>query len=70
MSQSTTAAETGALLYTIEEAADLLAISRWSVYALADDGRLPSVYQGRRRYIAADGLRAYVASLSSTPLEG
>ena len=41
----------------------MLNVTPWLVYKLADDGALASVYQGRRRYIKADSLDAYVASL-------
>ena len=54
-------------MYTIREAAELLRLTTWSVYKLCDDGSLEAVYQGRRRYVTADGLAAYVASLPNTP---
>jgi excisionase family DNA binding protein len=53
----------GRQLYSIKEAAYVLNVTPWLVYKLADDGVLASVYQGRRRYIKADSLDAYVASL-------
>jgi excisionase family DNA binding protein len=54
-------------LYKIKDAAELLSISTWKVYKLADEGRLESVYQDSGRFITAAGLDAYVDSLSSTP---
>lgn len=58
---------TSPLLYSISEAADLLSVSRYTIYDLLDSGTLDGVYQGRRRYVTAVGLRQYVAGLSSTP---
>ena len=55
------------LHYTIAEAADMLRLSRWSVYALCDSGELESHYIGRRRYVKAASLAAFVAGLPNTP---
>jgi excisionase family DNA binding protein len=58
---------TGPLLLSIEKAAEALSLSKWMVYRLADSGDLESVYQGRRRYIVAASLAAYVEGLPTTP---
>ena len=55
------------LLYTPEEAALALGISRSTVYVLLSDGQLASVRLGTRRRIEADELRRFVASLDSAP---
>lgn len=57
----------GPLLVPIKDAAQRLSLSPWSVYKLADEGRLTAVYQGRRRYVTAESMREYVAGLSNTP---
>lgn len=57
------------LHYTIAEAADMLRLSRWSVYALCDSGELASHYIGRRRYVKAASLQEYVENLPTTPNE-
>lgn len=54
------------LLYTPEEAALALGISRSTLYLLLSDGRLPSVRLGTRRRIEAEALRRFVASLETT----
>ena len=53
----------GQLLCTIKQAAERLAVTPWSVYKLADDQRIKTVYQGRRRYVVVDSLREYVETL-------
>jgi excisionase family DNA binding protein len=57
------------LVYTIPEAAKLLHISENYAYALARDGRLPSVLIGRRRLIPHQQLDEWVQSLTNTPME-
>jgi len=42
------------------ETAEVLGVSRPSVYLLLADGRLPSVYCGARRLIAVAAVRAYL----------
>ena len=51
------------LLYTVEEAAEMLNVSRWTVFRLIKECRLVSVkvYSGRR--IPAQALADYVAAL-------
>lgn len=62
---STAAAPSGKLLYSIKEAADALALSAQTVYDLCDAEKIPTVRQGRRRYITATALHEYVANLPS-----
>ena len=51
------------LLYTIAEAAQLLALSRAHLYRLIERGELASVLSGRARRVSRAALAAYVASL-------
>jgi excisionase family DNA binding protein len=53
------------LLYTVEEAALLLSLSRTSVFQLISDHRLAAVKIGGRRRIAHRALDDFVAELSS-----
>lgn len=50
-------------LMTVQEVADELAISRWSVYRLIWDGRVQSVQLGRCRRIVRQSLDDYLAEL-------
>lgn len=54
------------ILYTLQEAADLLRISRTKLYELLDARELESVHIGRSRKIPADALRTYVDGLRTT----
>jgi hypothetical protein len=36
-------------------------LSEWVVYRLCRDGKLPHVRVGRRRYLTADGIAAFLA---------
>lgn len=54
------------LLYTPEEAAQALGISRSSLYLLLGDGSLESVRLGSRRRIRVSALKRFVASLNTT----
>ncbi|WP_372733574.1 helix-turn-helix domain-containing protein [Nocardioides sp.] len=54
------------LLHDLDEAADLLSISRRVVDRLVRDGDLDSVKLGRRRLIPHDALQAYVEKLVAT----
>lgn len=51
------------LLYRVEEAAELLSLSRSVVYDLLRTRRLRSVHQGRARLIPATALAEYIAQL-------
>ena len=58
-----TTQEAGRLLYRVDDAAQLLSISRSVVYELLRSGRLRSVHVGRTRLIPLDALAEYVAQL-------
>jgi excisionase family DNA binding protein len=51
------------LLHDLDEAADLLSISRRVVDRLVRDGELDSVKLGRRRLVPHEALESYVARL-------
>lgn len=53
------------LLYTAEEAAEVLSIGRTRVFALMASGDLPSVKVGKSRRITAESLEQYVARLAA-----
>lgn len=52
-------------LLRVEEAADVLAISRTKVYELMASGELESVHIGRSRRVPVDAVRDFVARLRS-----
>ena len=54
---------TGALLYTVVDAARMLNLSRSVIFDQLRTGRLGSVKQGRRRLIPAIAMREYVELL-------
>ena len=54
------------LLYTPEEAAELLNVGRTAVFDLIKSGQLASVKIGRRRRISAAALDDFVAAISIT----
>lgn len=60
---TTTTPETARLVYTIDEAAAALRISRTKLYELLADSQIESVHIGRSRKIPADALHAYLARL-------
>jgi excisionase family DNA binding protein len=51
-------------MLTVEQAADRLAVSRTTMFALIRDEVVPSVLVGRYRRIPADDLAIYIESLS------
>lgn len=54
-------------LYSIEEARALLVgIARNTIYELLRTAALPSVVIGRRRFVSADSISAFVAAASTT----
>ncbi|WP_239340636.1 helix-turn-helix domain-containing protein [Frankia sp. CiP3] len=59
-----------ALLLTATEAADLLGVSRTTVYELLNAGQLESVRIGRARRIPRAALVAYVDRLRGLPETG
>jgi excisionase family DNA binding protein len=59
-----------ALLYPLDEAAELLSVSRSQVYNLIRGGDLESVHIGKRRLIPRVELESYVEGLQATPQIG
>lgn len=57
------------LLISVQEAAERLSITAWSVYRLLDDKVIDSAYQGRRRYVVVESLHDYVANLPRERVE-
>jgi excisionase family DNA binding protein len=51
-------------LLTVQEAADWLRVSRWSVYSLIHSNQLRTIKIGRRRLVSLDALRQCVEHLS------
>jgi excisionase family DNA binding protein len=51
------------LTFTVQAAAELLSVSRWTIYRLIWDNLVQSVQIGRSRRIVKESLDAYVQSL-------
>ena len=51
-------------LLTVQEAADWLRVSRWSVYSLIHANQLRRIKIGRRRLVSLDALKECVAQLA------
>lgn len=51
------------LLLTITEACHALRVSRWQLYQLINDGRLPTVRINRRRFITPKDLHDLIEDL-------
>jgi excisionase family DNA binding protein len=51
------------LLYTVEEVAEMLSVSRHTIYKLFKDGELESVKVRGARRVLAEALEAYVAGI-------
>jgi excisionase family DNA binding protein len=51
------------MLYSLKEIQQKLSIGRTTVYQLMSDGQLPSVTIGRRRFVTAAALGAYIQGL-------
>lgn len=57
----------GRELYSIEEARFVLGgIARATIYDLLNNGELPSVVIGRRRFVPAAAIAAFIATSSTT----
>lgn len=54
------------LLISLKDAAPIIGLSYYGFYELIEAGTIPSVYQGRRRYVTPQALRTYVDSLPTT----
>lgn len=50
-------------LLTVQEAADWLRVSRWTVYSLIHANQLRTIKIGRRRLVSLDALKECVAQL-------
>lgn len=55
------------LLISLKDAGAIIGLNYYGFYDLVASGTIPTVYQGRRRYVTPQALRDYVASLSSLP---
>ena len=51
-------------LLTVQEAADWLRVSRWSVYSLINANQLRTIKIGRRRLVSCEALNECVAQLA------
>lgn len=51
------------IFVSVKEAARALNVSPWTCYQLLDENKIASQYQGRRRLVRVDSLRAYADSL-------
>jgi excisionase family DNA binding protein len=51
-------------LFTVQEAADWLRVSRWSVYSLIHANQLRTIKIGRRRLVSLDALKECVTQLA------
>lgn len=54
------------IFVSAKEAAQMLAITPWSVYALLDSGELEGRYFGRRRLVVRESVQKFAASLPGT----
>jgi excisionase family DNA binding protein len=52
------------VLYPLREIQQKLGVSRLTVYQLLSNGQLPSVKIGRRRFVTATALSAYIEGLT------
>jgi len=57
--------ETHKLLYSVAEVAQLLSLSRGTVYKLIETGRLLAVFPTSHARVSADSLHRYVALLET-----
>lgn len=55
------------IFVSVKQAAQALSISPWLCYQLLDEGKIASQYQGRRRLVRVDSLRAYADHLPTEP---
>jgi hypothetical protein len=53
------------IFVSVQQAAQMLAISPWSCYQLLNEGKIESRYQGRRRSVLLTSLREYAEGLPS-----
>lgn len=51
---------------SVEEAAEFLGLSKWSVYSKLDQQLIESRYDGRKRLVVVTSLREYAEGLPSS----
>jgi hypothetical protein len=54
------------IFVSVKQAATALSVTPWTVYQLANAGRIETRYEGRRRLVLVSSLREYADSLPST----
>lgn len=54
------------IFVSVQEAAQMLALSPWSVYKLLDGQSIASQYAGRKRLVVLASLRDYAAALPTS----
>lgn len=59
--------ESDALVYTIEEAAERLKVSKWTVYRLIEEGEIGSIQIRTRRLVRASDIAAFIERQVATP---
>jgi excisionase family DNA binding protein len=55
------------IFISVAETAQLLNLTKWSIYQLCDKQELDSQYHGRRRLVRLSSVRAWADSLPTTP---
>lgn len=48
---------------SVKRAAELTGLSRWTIYKRLEEGAIQSVYDGTRRLVLTESLRAYIKRL-------
>lgn len=54
------------IFISAKKAAEMLAITPWSIYKLCDEGQLVSQYHGKRRLIRLSSVQEYADNLPMT----
>ena len=57
-------------LLTVPEAADLVRLTKWGIYSLVRQGRLPAIKLGGRMRFRAEDLEAALTAARVQPLPG
>ena len=66
-SDSGTAAPLEPIFISVKEAARILGITPWQVYKRCDEKAIESRYEGRRRLVRLESVRAYADGLPTEP---
>lgn len=66
-SKRKTSDEMPPIFVSVEQAAEMLGISKWSVYKLLDEQQIESRYMGRRRLVVVTSMQAYAEALPNFP---